>query len=214
MKKILLILFLFFAFVLHADTQSIMLHKGKKIAQLMCDDKRLKTAHFDSPEDAKRAILSQKLCRPLTPEKLEAVAQWISSLKNTDTNPKSIDVPKDAKCPICGMFVAKYPKWATMMQDSNGKKRYFDGVKDMMKYYFNHKDERFDPIRVQDFYTLKSIDARRAWYVTGSNVYGPMGRELIPFASREDAEIFKKEHFGKKIIRFDEIREEDLYEGE
>ena len=39
-----------------------------------------------------------------------------------------------------------------------------------------------------------------------------MGRELIPFKTREDAQTFMTEHYGKKIIRFNEIEEEYLYE--
>jgi nitrous oxide reductase accessory protein NosL len=32
-----------------------------------------------------------------------------------------------------------------------------------------------------------------------------MGHELVPLASKEDAEDFLKEHKGRKILRFDEV---------
>jgi nitrous oxide reductase accessory protein NosL len=44
--------------------------------------------------------------------------------------------PKD-KCPVCGMFVAKYPDWVAAFVFRDGSTVFFDGVKDMMKYYFN-----------------------------------------------------------------------------
>ena len=37
-----------------------------------------------------------------------------------------------------------------------------------------------------DYYSLKLSDGLKAYYVFGSNVYGPMGKELVPF--KEEAE--------------------------
>ena len=52
---------------------------------------------------------------------------------------------------------------------------------------------------------MKIIDAGKAFFVIGSDVYGPMGSELIPFVSESDAEGFKKDHEGKRILRFEDI---------
>ena len=35
---------------------------------------------------------------------------------------------------------------------------------------------------------MKLDKAKEAFFVIGSDVYGPMGHELIPFASKADAE--------------------------
>jgi nitrous oxide reductase accessory protein NosL len=120
-----------------------------------------------------------------------------------------IAVPEKAKCPVCGMFVAKYPKWAGLMV-IDGKKYYFDGVKDLMKFYIFDGDFPYDrskitAITVTDFYTLESIPAKEAYYVTGSSLYGPMGNELIPFKTKEAAENFMRDHQGEAIVRFDQI---------
>jgi len=115
-----------------------------------------------------------------------------------------IEVPKDAKCPICGMFVAKYPQWVALYDGE--KKFYFDGVKDMMKYAFARKLSS-DKLYVSDYYKLSKLEATKAFYVIGSNVYGPMGSELIPFATQEEAQNFARDHNGQKVIAFDEITE-------
>ena len=47
-----------------------------------------------------------------------------------------IEVPEDAKCPVCGMFVSKYPKWVAQIKIKMDIYHYFDGVKDMMKFLF------------------------------------------------------------------------------
>jgi copper chaperone NosL len=57
---------------------------------------------------------------------------------------------------------------------------------------------------------LKKISAAKAFYVIGSNVYGPMGTELIPFVSESDAIAFMKDHSGKRILRFQDISEKTL----
>lgn len=119
---------------------------------------------------------------------------------------------KQDKCPVCGMFVYKYPDWLGQIQFTDGSVAFFDGAKDLFKYYFDLKQYKpgkktsdIAAIHVTEYYDLKPIDARRAWYVIGSDVYGPMGHELIPFAAEEDAKAFKKDHIGKRIVRFEEV---------
>lgn len=117
-----------------------------------------------------------------------------------------------AKCPVCGMFVAKYPDWVGVITFNDGATDYFDGAKDLFKYYFDVESYRsgksvsdIRSIHVTEYYNLTLIDAKSAFFVIGSDVYGPMGRELIPFLTREDAEAFKGDHGGKRIVTFDQV---------
>ena len=122
------------------------------------------------------------------------------------------EVAPQERCPVCGMFVAKYPNWLTQVRLSNGTVKFFDGVKDMMAFIltpasFGVAGQAAKEIWVKDYYTLAWLDGRSAWYVIGSDVYGPMGHEFIPFGSAAAAENFRKDHKGTKVIRFDEITE-------
>ena len=124
-------------------------------------------------------------------------------------------VSDNTRCTVCGMFVAKYPNWLTRIHyDGLEQTKYFDGVKDMMVFYFNPEKygaasrESIRAIFVRDYYSLNWLSAQEAFYVVGSDVYGPMGHELIPFATREAAESFSKDHHGKNILAFDEITPE------
>ena len=119
------------------------------------------------------------------------------------------------KCPVCGMFVAKYPDWTMVLLFRDGTPVFFDGAKDMFKYLFDikryHPSRKAEDIRtalVKDYYRLTWIDARKAWYVIGSDIYGPMGRELIPLENQKDAQEFMNDHKGKKILRYAEITKE------
>lgn len=124
--------------------------------------------------------------------------------------------PKD-KCPVCGMFVAKYPDWIAQIIFKDGSYHFFDGCKDMFKYYHNMK--KYNPskthsdisaIYVTDYYSMTFIDGYKAYYVIGSDVYGPMGNELIPFEKENDAVEFMKDHKGKRILKFRDISPEVL----
>ena len=50
---------------------------------------------------------------------------------------KTASVPAGAKCPVCGMFVAKYPDWTASAQFKDGSTSYYDGPKDMFGHYFD-----------------------------------------------------------------------------
>ena len=119
------------------------------------------------------------------------------------------------KCPVCGMFVAKYPDWVAQVRFADGQTAFFDGVKDLCKFYFDighYRPERsaadVSAVYVTDYYTLEPIAAEAAFFVVGSNVYGPMGRELIAFAAEDQAREFLRDHRGREILRFDAVTPE------
>lgn len=124
------------------------------------------------------------------------------------------DVSSDERCSVCGMFVAKYPAWISQIKLTNGNLKAFDGVKDMMVFYFDPEKYgvpagvKSQEIWVKDYYSLIAVEAEKAFFVTGSDVYGPMGHEFVPFASKEAAESFMRDHNGKKLLLFNEITAE------
>jgi len=182
-------------------------NKGEKIVKTLCEAKKLPSSE-GTIEQLMEKIKISGACPPLSKAKLEAVAYYVSN-GSMKMNMGHMHVPNDAKCPVCGMFVSKYPKWAAFMQ-INGKKYYFDGVKDMMKYYIFDGDFPYDrknisKITVSDYYTLEEISAKKAFYVLDSDIFGPMGRELIPFKSEKSAKAFMDDHNGKAMVKFDEI---------
>ena len=115
-------------------------------------------------------------------------------------------------CPVCGMFVAKYPEWIATVVYKDGHAYHFDGAKDLFKYLLElsrwapgHKAEDVETIGVTEYYGLTRIGARDAWYVIGSDVLGPMGNELVPLATEDDAGEFSTDHGGRGLLRFDEV---------
>jgi len=116
------------------------------------------------------------------------------------------------KCPVCGMFVAPYPNWLGVVEYKDGGRLYFDGPKDLFTYYlapekYGSARKRADIVGlyVTEYYSVAAIDGRKAYYVIGSDVRGPMGKELVPFGKKTDADGFLKDHRGQKVLRFEEI---------
>ena len=186
--------------------------KGKKIFESMCNVNQIK--EFNSIGEAKQYLIDNNTCKNLDSSMLQAVSIYLYNPLYAADKSKMINIPEDAKCPVCGMFVSKFPKWVAQIQLQDGHNHYFDGVKDMMKFYFNptkyhaHSNEQILQMNVTDYYSLESTDGKKAYYVLGSNVYGPMGEELIPFKNEDEAKKFMTDHFGKKVVSFDEIKEE------
>jgi nitrous oxide reductase accessory protein NosL len=198
---------------------------GKKIFEKKCQS-TIDPMAYKEINQLKSAIASdEKLCQPLKEKQLQAVALYlweVKRVKDSENTLEKVVVNKDEKCPVCGMFTYKYPKWAAQIFYKNGseKQHYsFDGVKDLMKFYFNAnawgkydnaKKENIEHILVTDYYTQKAIDGTKAFYVIGSDVLGPMGNELIPFTKESDAKTFLHDHHGKSIVSFDKITKEDV----
>ena len=207
--KILLLLLLIITHIFSDNLSEAKLKKlsikGSKIAKVFCDKSKLPKS-TQGLEDAIAKLKNSNACSNLDEQKLKLVAY--SLVVNPSHKHSKIEVPKGAKCPVCGMFVYKYPKWAALIE-VDGKKYYFDGVKDMMKYYFFDGDFPYDrakisKIEVTNYYTLEAINAKDAFYVYDSKEYGPMGRELIPFSTLKEAKSFIADH-GGSLMKFNEI---------
>jgi copper chaperone NosL len=116
------------------------------------------------------------------------------------------------KCPVCGMFVAPYPAWTCAAVFKDHSAFFFDGPKDLFTYCNNvaayspgRTRSDIAAVWVKDYYALSAIDGMNALYVIGSDVLGPMGRELVPFMKESDAATFLKDHKGNRVLRFGDI---------
>ncbi len=190
--------------------KKIMYPMGKKLLALKCDKSKLDPFAYHRINELKPVVKAN--CRNLKEKQAQAVALYLWDVVRFKKTQKGVrvSVTKDEKCPVCGMFVYKYPRWAAKIV-YDGKHYVFDGVKDLAKYikeskkYGGKGNLKAKKVIVADYYTQFAIDGRKAFYVVGSDVLGPMGHELIPFEKMSDAEVFKKDHKGTDIIEFDQI---------
>jgi nitrous oxide reductase accessory protein NosL len=119
------------------------------------------------------------------------------------------------RCGVCGMYVTKHPNWVAGVVFSDGSRVFFDGPKDLFRYILNPgeyttKNLELSEVFVTDYYSTALVDAREAFFVSGSDVMGPMGPELVPIAKESHAKTFVIDHGGQAIFRFDEITREEI----
>lgn len=121
-------------------------------------------------------------------------------------------VPTSARCPVCGMFPARYPRWAAQVVFDDGAAHFFDSAADML--HFLRAPERYDEERsaaevaavyVTDYASGTWVDAHAAHFVSASSVPGPMrGADLPAFADPATATSFVAEH-GGTVFAYDAI---------
>jgi len=184
---------------------------GEKIFLNKCDSK-IDLHKYKSINALSSYIKDKQLCKPLKEKYFNALVLYlfeVKRLENTKLTTLNIQITKDDKCPVCGMYIHKYPKWATQIFYKD-KHFSFDGIKDMMKYYFTHK-QGITQMLVRDYYSLKVLDAKDAYFVMGSDVYGPMGDELIAFEKKSEAQTFTLEHKGREVKSFKDITQDEVY---
>lgn len=112
-------------------------------------------------------------------------------------------IPEGMGCATCGMYPHRYPEWQTQVIFRDGAMAAFDGNKCMFRFLLNlqkfapqRTTEQVAAVWVKDFQTGAWLDGKTAHYVIDSKEMGPMGKELIPFASRAAAEEFQKANGG------------------
>lgn len=114
------------------------------------------------------------------------------------------------RCAVCGMLVAPYQNWVSVIQFKDGSNTYFDGPKDMFTFFFNPKkyqaaakSENISGVFVTEYYSTQLLKAEDVFFVTESDVMGPMGKDLVPVSGKEAALTFLRDHKGKKVLQFD-----------
>lgn len=121
-------------------------------------------------------------------------------------------VPADARCPVCGMYPARYPRWAAQIVFQDGATHFFDSAVDLFGF-MNGVGRHSSPYTmkeavtqfVTDFESGEWVAAEAAFYVNGSSIRGPMRDADLPaFGDRASAETFAREH-GGKVLAYAEV---------
>mgnify|MGYP005987828887 CR=1 FL=1 len=129
-------------------------------------------------------------------------------------NKATMNFTKDTSGEIRKLKIYKNPAWVSKINFSNKKEAFFSSPKSMFEFYFNkNKWQKFDvktiddmeDILVTDFKTHEVINAKKAYFIYGSNKISPAGDDLVSFKTLKDAQDFKISNNGRRIFRFSEI---------
>lgn len=124
-------------------------------------------------------------------------------------------ITAEVRCPVCGMYPARYPKWAAQVVLADRSLRAFDSPADLFRYL--HSRARYEKqagaaqisaIYLTDYAKGGWVAAPQAWLVVGSKVLGPMRHADLPaFGSRDGAEQFMREQ-GGRLFSFEGVTPE------
>ena len=112
-------------------------------------------------------------------------------------------------CTVCGMYPARYPKHKCQIWAKDGKTLHFCSTKCMVNFNADPAQYVKEPTGTKMAWVTLYSDgmyesAFGAYYVVGSQVNGPMGREAIPFKFKKDAKEFVKAN-GGQIVSFSQL---------
>lgn len=124
-------------------------------------------------------------------------------------------IPAEARCPVCGMYPARFPRWAAQTLFRDGAAQYFDSPVNL--FVFLHRVDRYNRSYtlndvaasfVTDFESGQWIELQKAFFVRGSAALGPMrGADLPAFASRAAADGFIRGR-GGQVLTFTQVTPE------
>ena len=145
--------------------------------------------------------------RPMIAFAIAALLCFITAAAHAETSAPTAypaqTIPADRGCATCGMYPAHYPQWQQQLIFKDKSMAAFDGGKCLFRFLLNmatydarHTLADVAMIWVKDFNTGAWTDGTKAFYVVGSNVMGPMGKEIIPFTTQEAAQKFQQQNGG------------------
>lgn len=121
-------------------------------------------------------------------------------------------VPEEARCPVCGMYPARTPRWAAQLIFNDGGALFFDSPLELFRfllrmdlYHAGHDAQDVARAYVSDAGDGRWVSIAEAYFVQGSRQLGPMRNQDLPaFAEHGDAEAFMAEQ-GGTLIRLEQI---------
>lgn len=136
-----------------------------------------------------------------------------AATQSPDLSPQYLQ--RSARCPVCGMYPYRTPQWAAQIVFNDQSASFFDSPLDLFRFINNmmlfdkqHKPADVGAIWVADYGTKAWIDAKKAFFVIGSQARGPMNEANLPaFATRDAADAHVKVQGGKVLLFADMTRE-------
>ena len=121
----------------------------------------------------------------------------------------------ETSCSVCGMYPARYPDHRSQLSDSNKEVHHFCSNQCLVNFLDAPKKYVKTPAKVKSIWV--SIPGEHSYeyamglyYLVGSTIMGPMGKEAIPYRNKATAEAAAKKH-GGKVFRFNALTPELIF---
>ncbi len=116
------------------------------------------------------------------------------------------DPGPEARCPVCGMYPARYPQHRSQLSTADGKRYHFCSSQCLIAFQANPKQYVKDAAKTKSIWVTVFPDGgyeygMGLYYLVGSSILGPMGKEALPYRSKVAADKAASEN-GGKVVRF------------
>jgi nitrous oxide reductase accessory protein NosL len=121
------------------------------------------------------------------------------------------------RCPVCGMYPARFPRWQAQLVLQSGERLSFDSLIEVFRYQAKHPTLNIADLYVSNYgdpsdprrdHPHAWLPASEAFFVIGTALKGPMNDTGLPaFATAEAAQKLMQ-HAGGKIIHLTEFTAE------
>jgi copper chaperone NosL len=130
-------------------------------------------------------------------------------------NENRMHLSRGDRCPVCAMRPIKYPRFAAAIRLQDGTTFYFCSAGCMLKAWLRpdvflgaRVEDRGQPV-ARDYFSGRPLDARHAYWVSGSDVIGPMGPALVPLRESAHVDAFRRRHGGTHVFRLEDLDEDN-----
>jgi nitrous oxide reductase accessory protein NosL len=121
-----------------------------------------------------------------------------------------LEIEAHKMCPLCGMYPARYPQFNCQIVFKDGSYEAFDSAAGLLVYLLfpDNTGIKLKPVAkiyFKDYFKENWLEAGKTFFVTGSEIMGPMGIEFLAVDSEQAAKGLKEQEKGQDIIHFKEI---------
>jgi copper chaperone NosL len=123
----------------------------------------------------------------------------------------AMQISKQDRCPMCAMQVSKYPNFVCAIQLVDGRTFYFCSAGCMIRawmqpeIFLGTNKQTLRQTVVQDYFTGEQMSGGSVFWVSGSDIIGPMGPALVPLKSLPHLNAFKRRHGAQTVFRLSEL---------
>jgi copper chaperone NosL len=122
-------------------------------------------------------------------------------------------IDAEDRCPVCAMLPIRYPRFAAAIELQEGRTYYFCSPGCMLNAWL-HPDIFLEATAAQlkrpivlEYLSGQPLDARLVFWVSGSDVVGPMGPALVPLKDQRHLDAFRQRHGAKQVFHLDELND-------
>lgn len=126
-----------------------------------------------------------------------------------------MQISKEDRCPVCAMPVADHEAFSAAIVLKDGTAFYFCAPGCMMRAWLHpeihlgREKEALGRTMVRDYFSGDFVDGHEVFWLSGSDVIGPMGPALVSLKDSSDLAAFRRRHGGKEVFQLRDLNDQN-----